>query len=217
MPYITQDLLRKKSEHNEGVLSTLEEISLHQLDLEKISNLDVYCRHLKILYLQDNLIEKMEGLNKLKELEYVNFAVNCVSLIEGIRGCESLQKLDFTLNFIDIEDLEESMDNLAELPDFRELYFIGNPATDWEHYKDYIVAKLPKLGRLDGDDVTKTWKLKARQNLEWLEKDLLMAARKNIEKKVLEERTGTKNPNAYTKEFKRECYEEKIEKEKANK
>jgi len=174
----------------------------------------VYCRHLKILYLQDNLIEKMEGLNKLKELEYVNFAVNSISLIEGVRGCESLQKLDFTLNFIDVEDLEESMDNLAELPDFRELYFIGNPATDWEHYKDYIVAKLPHLGRLDGDDVTKTWKLKARQNLEWLEKDLLQKARKNIEKKVLEERDGTKNPNAYSKEFRRECYDEKVQKEK---
>jgi len=50
----------------------------------------VYCRHLKILYLQDNLIERMEGLSKLKELEYVNFAVNNIGLIEGIRGCESL-------------------------------------------------------------------------------------------------------------------------------
>ena len=70
--------------------------------------------------------------------------------------------MDFTLNFIDIEDLEESMDNLSELPDFRELYFIGNPACDWEHYKDYIVAKVPTLGRLDGEDVTKTWKLRAR-------------------------------------------------------
>ena len=28
MPEITQDLLRKKSEHNESVLSTLEEVSI---------------------------------------------------------------------------------------------------------------------------------------------------------------------------------------------
>lgn len=32
----------------------------------------------------------MEGLNKLKELEYLNLAVNSVSKIEGIKGCESL-------------------------------------------------------------------------------------------------------------------------------
>jgi len=33
----------------------------------------------------------MEGLNKLKELEYINLAVNNVSKIEGIRMCESLK------------------------------------------------------------------------------------------------------------------------------
>ena len=32
----------------------------------------------------------MEGLNKLKELEYINLAVNNVSKIEGIKGCENL-------------------------------------------------------------------------------------------------------------------------------
>lgn len=50
----------------------------------------MYTRHLKILYLQSNLIEKMEGLDKLKELEYINLAVNSISKIEGIRRCESL-------------------------------------------------------------------------------------------------------------------------------
>ena len=108
------------------------------------------------------MIETMEGVSKLKELEYLNLAVNVVSIIEGVRGCESLQKLDLTLNFVDIEDLEESIDNLAELPDFRELYIIGNPLTDWPHFKDYIVARLPHLGRLDGDEITKSWKLRAK-------------------------------------------------------
>ena len=91
MPQITQELLRKRAEHNEGLLSTLEEVTLHQYELEKIENLDVYCRHLKILYLQNNLIGKMEGLNKLKELEYINLAVNNVKKIEGVGGCESLK------------------------------------------------------------------------------------------------------------------------------
>ncbi|KAF0688885.1 hypothetical protein As57867_019512, partial [Aphanomyces stellatus] len=36
MPRITLDLLRKRSEHNEGIVSTLEEISLHQEEIEKI-------------------------------------------------------------------------------------------------------------------------------------------------------------------------------------
>jgi len=32
------------------------QVSLHQQDLIKIENLDVLCRHLKILYLQNNII-----------------------------------------------------------------------------------------------------------------------------------------------------------------
>jgi protein TilB len=88
MGRITEELIRKRSEHNEGVISTLEEISLHQFELEKIENLDKYCRHLKILFLQNNIIEKLE---KLKELEYLNIGVNNISMIEGLDQCESLK------------------------------------------------------------------------------------------------------------------------------
>ena len=107
----------------------------------------------------------MEGISKLKDLGYINLAVNSISLIEGVKGCESLQKIDLTLNFIDIEDLEESIDNLCELPDLRELYLIGNPLTDWPHWKEYIMARIPTLGRLDGDDITKSMRLAAQQKL----------------------------------------------------
>lgn len=91
MVRITPDLLRKRAEHNEGQLSNLEEISLHQFDIEKIENLDLFCRHLKILYLQNNIIPRMENLNKLKELEYLNLALNNISKIENIQRCESLK------------------------------------------------------------------------------------------------------------------------------
>lgn len=37
MPHINRALLRKRSEHNEGLISTLEEISLHQEELEGIN------------------------------------------------------------------------------------------------------------------------------------------------------------------------------------
>ena len=52
MPYITKDLLRKKSEHNESMLSTLEEISLHQLDLESMEGIQDYCKHLNFVLVE---------------------------------------------------------------------------------------------------------------------------------------------------------------------
>jgi protein TilB len=137
------------------MLSNLEEVSLHQQDLKRIENLDVYCRHLKILYLQNNLIEKMEGLTKLKEVEYINLAVNSVSKIEGVQRCESLNKLDLTLNFIDAEDLKDSLENLEYCPNFTEMYLTGNPCTDWPNYRKYTIAKVDTLMRLDGSEITK--------------------------------------------------------------
>ena len=113
MPHLTRALIRKRAEHNEGMISTLEEISLHQVahptrpavnailmatatfttsaaaifvnaitftaaaantssslqeELEGIREvLGTTCRKLKIVYLQNNIIPKMEGLNKLKD------------------------------------------------------------------------------------------------------------------------------------------------------
>lgn len=150
----------------------------------------------------------MEGISKLKELEYINLAVNSVQLIEGVRGCECLQKLDLTLNFIDIEDFEESIDNLAELQDFRELYLLGNPCMDWKRAKEYIYARLPDLGRLDGEEISKTMKFTACQNLESMQKELCVLARKSVEKKVLEEKEGHYDPDAYNKDWRRNVYEE---------
>jgi protein TilB len=56
---VTVDLVRKRSEHNEGEISTLEEIALHQENIDRIEGLDKWCRDLKILFLQSNLIPKI--------------------------------------------------------------------------------------------------------------------------------------------------------------
>ena len=50
-----------------------------------------------------------------------------------------------------------------------------------------------------------------------MEKDLVHSSRRNIEKKILEDKNGTKNENGYTKSFKREVYEEQVAREEANK
>ena len=48
-----------------------------------------------------------------------------------------------------------------------------------------------------------------------MQADLLIAAQKNIEKKIKEEKEP-KNENAYCKEFRRECYREQVENEEKN-
>jgi protein TilB len=148
----------------------------------------------------------MEGLNKLKELEYINLAVNNVSKIEGIRHCESLMKLDLTLNFIDVEDLEESVDNLAECEQMQDLYLTGNPCTYWPGYKQYVIGRVSQLRRLDGEEITKSGRLEARQRIKALTEQLRVAAAENLEKKRTQDPEERKE--AYTKESRVEAYEE---------
>ena len=124
------------------------------------------CRKLKILYLQNNLINKLEHLNHLKELEYLNMALNNVSKIEGLQNCEHIHKLDFTANFVDVDHLEESMDNLTSRNMLRELYMMGNPSqAEWPNFQLYVVARLPQLHSLDGVEITKSMQIQARQQL----------------------------------------------------
>lgn len=82
---LTKELIKKKSEHNDGITADLEEISLHQLEIEKIEVIGQLCKKLKILYLQNNIISKIENLTPLKDLEYLNLALNNIEKIEGLK------------------------------------------------------------------------------------------------------------------------------------
>lgn len=201
MPHITRALLRKRAEHNEGMISTLEEITLHQEELEGINEvLGATCRKLKILYLQNNIIPKLQHLTHLKELEYLNMALNNVSIIEGLQSCEFLKKLDLTVNFVDFDHLEESMNNLQHNHNLRDLFMLGNPSeAGWgDDFRSYVIAKLPQLVHLDGTEITKTMRIIAQQKLPELETELRQrAAKVRVEK---EERARVKAEAALVNE-----------------
>lgn len=172
MVRLTADVIRRKSEHNEGTMADLEEIALHQLEIERIEAIGPLCRRLRILYLQNNIIGKMENLKHLKELEYLNLALNNITKIEGLESCESLRKLDLTVNFVACADLEASARNLQCNKMLRELYVVGNPFSDWDGHKDYLCAMLPWLVKIDGTDITKAERIRAHQRMPELEAEL---------------------------------------------
>ena len=211
MGRITQELLRKRAEHNDGILSTLEEISLHQENIERIENLEYYCRHIKILYLQDNIIEKLENLDKLKELEYLNLAVNSIQKIENLEKCESLNKLDLTMNFVDIENLKESCDCLSKVPSLREIYLTGNPCEKFKYCRDYVIGRCPQIIIYDGNEVKKSERIKAREMMDFMEKELEKESKEHVIFKQND--PSEKDPNKYSVEYRRNLYKD-LEKEK---
>ena len=77
-----------------------------------------------------------------------------------------------TLNFVPIENFKESIWELSYCEQLREIYLTGNPCSDWPWYKEYIMANLKSIARIDGEDVIKSMVIKARQDKEELDKEL---------------------------------------------
>ena len=185
---LTEDLIRRKAEHNDGMLSTLEEIALHQLDIDRIEVLN-NCRCLQIVYLQSNLIRKLENLHRLKQLDYLNVALNNITRIENLEGCEALRKLDMTVNFVDLDELH-SVGSLKNNTMLRELFLTGNPCQQhWESgYRDYVIATLPQLESFDGVHIQRSERIKAMQRLPQLEKELFVLAADARERREMKAR-----------------------------
>ncbi|XP_021242773.1 protein tilB homolog isoform X3 [Numida meleagris] len=157
---VTEDLVRRRAEHNNCEIFSLEEISLHQQEIEKLEYLDKWCRDLKILYLQNNLIPKIENVGKLKKLEYLNVALNNIERIENLEGCEELKKLDLTANFIgELSSVETLKYNIH----LKELFLVGNPCTEFEGYRQFVVATLHQLKYLDSKEIERSERIQALQ------------------------------------------------------
>nr|XP_046178621.1 dynein axonemal assembly factor 11 isoform X3 [Oncorhynchus gorbuscha] len=160
MVLITEDMVRRRAEHNNCEILSLEEVSLHQQDIEKIEHVDKWCRDLKILYLQNNLIPRIENVYRLKKLEYLNLALNNVELIENLEGCESLQKLDLTVNFVGRLSSVESLKNNLHL---RELFLY-----------------------LDGKEIGRSERIRARQGLDEVRRRIRQQEQDYLQKRASE-------------------------------
>ena len=184
MVKLTEQLIRKKAEHHDGPLTTLEELTLHQLELERIEPvLGSVCRKLRILYLQNNIIPKFENLHHMKDIRYLNMGLNNCTKIEGLSSCEFINKLDVIVNFIDVDELESSIEHLQPLLHLKELFIMGNPCTEWPGHRAFVIALLPQLSSLDGTEINKAEKIQAQQQLKKLRAELrILAAFKREEK-----------------------------------
>jgi protein TilB len=184
---LTVEMLRKRSEHNEGVLSSLEEVAMHQDEIGVITNVFERCSpHLRIIYLQNNYIEKIQHFSRLIELQYLNLALNNISVIEGLEGCEKLNKLDLTCNFV--VDLV-TVQALEANPLLKELYLIGNPCDKFEGYREFVIGSLPQLKYFDGTEITPSERISARRKYpQLLDKIMQQAANCDVGHYTPEER-----------------------------
>lgn len=150
----------------------------------------------------------------MKELEYLNLALNNIELIENIENCESLEKLDLTCNFIGMEQFLPSLYNLKKCPSLRQLYLTGNPCTDFEHHREMVIAVVPHLVVLDGVEIKPSERIQAKQQF--------LSLKKELKKKIEEEKqkslkmTKEEKSKSYNREQRKKFYEEQKQEEQKN-
>lgn len=185
---------------------------MHQQEIERLEHIDKWCRDLKILYLQNNLIAKIENVSKLKKLEYLNLALNNIERIENLEGCEWLTKLDLTVNFIgELSSIKTLTHNIH----LRELFLVGNPCADFDGYREFVVVNLQQLKWLDGKEIERSERIQALQNYATVEQQireqekaycLRRAKEKEEAQRKLEEENESEDKKKSSPGFDGDCY-----------
>jgi protein TilB len=102
--------------------------------------------------------------------------------IENLERNEKLRKLDLTVNFIDVDGLL-SVESLKVNHMLEELYLTGNPCTEFDQYRAYIIGTLPQLKRLDGTLITASERIRAEQDIKEIRARLVVAAKDRVRQK----------------------------------
>lgn len=121
--------------------------------IEKIENLHTLV-NLRQLNLTDNLIQKIEGLSCLVSLETIQLKRNRIGKygglddLMGLLECPSLTCVDISDNYIEDENLLPEI--WEKMPKIAVIYMQGNPVSKKiKNYRKTMIAKLPTLKYLD--------------------------------------------------------------------
>ncbi|CAJ0955921.1 unnamed protein product, partial [Mesorhabditis belari] len=162
------------------------ELNLRSYKIPVIENMGVTRDQFDTLDLTDNDIKKLENFPLLKRLNTLYAHNNRIHFIQPDLGAKlpNLKRMMLTNN--NITELGD-IDALAKCKFLEHLSFHGNPITHKEHYRLYVIYRIPTVRVLDFQRI----KLQERENAKKLFK-----GKKN--KKLLEEvgRKSTFNPEA---------------------
>ena len=98
--------------------------------------------NLEELYLQQNQIKKLEGLENNLKLETLDVAVNKIVKLEGLDHLPVFTEL--WINWNAITDEAENRDYLAKLK-LKTIYLADNPVANVANYEEMLRSSIPTL------------------------------------------------------------------------
>ncbi|CAL1686118.1 unnamed protein product [Lasius platythorax] len=146
----------EKMDNALAVLANCEKLSLSTNMIEKIAGIGSL-KNLKILSLGRNLIKGFAGLEALGDtLVEVWISYNYIEKMKGIQAMKNLRVLYMSNNLV--REWNEFV-RLQELPNLRDLVFVGNPlyeSHEVEQWRIEVARRLPSLEKLDGEPIIRT-------------------------------------------------------------
>lgn len=159
-----QQITRMENLH----LPQLEKLYLYNNQIEEIRGLE-HCTNLKILWLNQNQIRSISGLERcmyLEELQLHSNQIVNLNGIEAVRGSLSILGLaDNLIATFDEIDKLQSMVALSEIT-FYDIHYGACPIYEQEGFREYTVLSLPNLQSLDGIRITPARVAAAQQTME---------------------------------------------------
>jgi dynein assembly factor 1 len=192
IPYITHDYLVKLCE-SQGQYRTPhlnDRLYLAGKGFRQIQALDAYA-NIKALYLNDNIIKKIENIGHLKLIRSLFLQNNQINRVEGLEGLTALETLNLSHNNI------ETIENLECLPLLSNLDLSFNKITENSGI-DRLVEN-PKLSTVnftnnyiasDEDRLIEYFKQMSSLRVLYLKQNPIVGKVKNYRKRMLFELSG---------------------------
>lgn len=143
---LTADILLRA----ESYLNTVQEreLCLRGFKIPAVENLGVIQDQFDVIDFTDNEIRILDNFPKMKRLSTILMSNNYVFRIGSTLGANISNITTLVLSNNRIATLSE-IDHLASLVKLELLSLLDNPVTEREHYRLYVIHKIPTLKMLD--------------------------------------------------------------------
>ncbi|TNV88203.1 hypothetical protein FGO68_gene9687 [Halteria grandinella] len=126
-----------KGQHLQQTLQKLTHLHLNNKRLQRIGeDIQKLCGNLRVLYLFDNYIDKIDGLNTLKNIVQLSLYNNQITIMEGFDGLPMLKKLYLEKNRI------SRLEGLTACRQLEELYLSQQDTQSDFSFDEYSLAAI---------------------------------------------------------------------------
>lgn len=143
-----------KIESKAKKLLKLTHIHLDRENIDEIDNLVEYLGDIRNLYLQNNLISRIENLDFFTNLKFLVLSHNRIEKIENLKMLINLKLIDLSHNLIEDFNIEELPKSISFL-DLRENKCVQKPQI-WLEIEPKLKKYFIKLIQLNGNDLVDT-------------------------------------------------------------